>query len=49
MLDGDALIAAGFRPGPAFKSILDRVYDEQLEGRIPTPEAGLELARRLGV
>ena len=49
MLDGDALIAAGFRPGPAFKSILDRVYDEQLEGRVGTPEQALELARRLRV
>ncbi len=46
---GDDLIAMGMKPGPSFKRILDEVYDAQLEGKITTPEAGRELARRLGV
>lgn len=49
MLVGDDLIAMGLKPGPAFKGILDRVYDEQLEGRVGSREAAVELARRLGV
>lgn len=34
LVDGDLLVAQGFKPGPAFKAILDRVYDAQLEGRV---------------
>lgn len=41
---GDDLVAAGHRPGPRFKQVLDTVYDEQLEGRIDSQEAGLTLA-----
>ena len=33
LLTGDDLITAGFTPGPAFKTILDSVYDAQLEDR----------------
>ena len=34
LLRGDGLIALGYQPGPAFKEILDRVEEEQLEGRL---------------
>jgi poly(A) polymerase len=47
VLNGDDLVAAGFSPGPAFKILLDRVYDAQLEGRIKTTQEGMELARTL--
>ncbi len=47
LLDGDELIAAGFSPGPAFRRILDAVYDAQLEGRISTNEEAMKLARTL--
>lgn len=49
LITGDDLVALGLRPGPRFKEILDRVYDAQLEGRITTRTAALELARGLGV
>ncbi len=45
LLTGDDLIAAGFIPGPAFKSILDHVYDCQLEDRVRSQEEALALAR----
>lgn len=44
LVSGDDLVAAGFKPGPAFKGILDRVYDAQLEGRVGDARAALELA-----
>jgi poly(A) polymerase len=47
LLTGDDLVAAGFRPGPAFKGILDAVYDAQLEGRIATREEALQMASRI--
>jgi len=34
LLTGDDLVAAGFEPGPAFKTLLDRAYDLQLEGSL---------------
>jgi tRNA nucleotidyltransferase/poly(A) polymerase len=46
-LTGDDLTAAGFTPGPAFKRILDAVYDAQLERRIAGKDQALELARTL--
>ncbi len=49
LVDGDILTNAGLKPGPAFGRILSAVYDAQLEGRVRTPEAALELARRLYV
>jgi poly(A) polymerase len=49
LLSGEELIAAGLAPGPAFKNILDRTYDAQLEGVIRTTEEalahGLKIAR----
>ncbi len=46
-LTGDDLVEAGMRPGPAFRTILDEVYDAQLEGRVGGRHEALELARRL--
>lgn len=48
-LTGDDLVAAGMSPGPAFRKILDLVYDAQLEGRVQNPGQALELARGLSV
>jgi poly(A) polymerase len=44
---GDDLLAAGWPPGPAFRSILDAVYDAQLESRVTSRSEALELASRL--
>jgi poly(A) polymerase len=49
LLTGDDLVAQGLKPGPAFKRILDLVYDAQLEDRVRTLEEARELARALGV
>ena len=47
LLDGNALITAGLKAGPQFKSLLDQVMDAQLEGRISTPAEALDLALSL--
>lgn len=47
LLTGDDLIRQGFRPGPNFKSILDKVRDAQLEGRVQTRDEALALAEKL--
>lgn len=47
LLTGQALIAAGFTPGPAFGPVLHQIEDAQLEGRITTHEEALALARTL--
>ncbi|MGH7131050.1 MAG: CCA tRNA nucleotidyltransferase [Phycisphaerales bacterium] len=49
LLTGDDLVTAGFAPGPNFKRLLDRLYDEQLEGRLTNKQGAMELARTLGV
>jgi poly(A) polymerase len=43
LLGGDDLIAQGYRPGPAFKTILRTVEDAQLEGRIHNHAEALRL------
>ena len=43
----DDLTAAGLTPGPVFKSVLDAVYDAQLEGRISSREQALAMALEL--
>jgi len=43
LLRGDDLIAQGYKPGPAFKKILQAVEDAQLEGKIHTREDALRL------
>lgn len=45
LVTGDDLIAAGFRPGPRFKSALAAAEDAQLDGRAETREAALAVAR----
>jgi tRNA nucleotidyltransferase/poly(A) polymerase len=45
LLRGRDLIALGHLPGPAFREILDRAFDAQLEGEITTPEAARAWAR----
>jgi poly(A) polymerase len=47
LLTGRELIAAGYQPGPLFKSILRAVEDAQLEGTIHTPEEAMALAHTL--
>ncbi|MCE7973341.1 MAG: CCA tRNA nucleotidyltransferase [Leptolyngbya sp. PLA1] len=49
LLGGDDLVAAGWKPGPRFKEVLDRVYDAQLEEKVRTRAEALELAAGLGV
>jgi tRNA nucleotidyltransferase/poly(A) polymerase len=44
LITGDDLTAAGLQPGPAFKQILDSVYDAQLEGAVCTRQQALDLA-----
>jgi hypothetical protein len=47
LIDGDELIRMGLKPGPAFKKLLETLYDAQLEGRIATLEEARSLATRL--
>jgi poly(A) polymerase len=46
LVTGDDLIAAGYEPGPRFKEILGAVEDAQLEGRVATREAAMEMVAR---
>jgi len=46
LITGDDLIAAGYRPGPQFKEILSAVEDGQLEGRLQSKDAALQLVAR---
>jgi poly(A) polymerase len=46
LVTGDDLIAAGHKPGPRFREILNAVEDAQLEGRLPSRDAALEFVRR---
>ena len=46
LITGDDLTAAGLSPGPVFKKVLERAYDEQLEGRVGTKEEAMALALR---
>jgi poly(A) polymerase len=41
LLNGDDLIAAGWRPGPHFKTALEAVEDAQLEGTVTSREEAL--------
>jgi poly(A) polymerase len=45
LVTGRDLIAAGYRPGPEFKAMLEVAEDAQLEGRAATTEDGLALVR----
>ena len=46
LVSGDDLISAGYEPGPRFKEILSAVEDAQLEGRLATHDAAMEMVRR---
>ena len=41
LVTGEDLIAAGYKPGPAFKKILTEVEDAQLEGRVGTKDEAM--------
>jgi poly(A) polymerase len=47
LVTGTDLIAAGYRPGPIFSTILTAVEDAQLEGRIHTAAEGMALVREM--
>ena len=47
LVTGRSLIQAGYKPGPAFKRMLEAAEDAQLEGRITTPEQGMALIEEL--
>jgi len=47
LVSGGDLIADGLRPGPLFRTILDAVYDAQLEGLIGSRDEALRLAREI--
>jgi poly(A) polymerase len=46
---GDDLLRLGFKPGPAFKQVLDGVYDLQLDGKVSDSAAALAAARAMWV
>lgn len=45
LINGDDLIAWGYKPGPIFKTILQELEELQLEGKIKTKEQGFEYLR----
>lgn len=47
LVTGDDLKQSGMNPGPAFKLILEKLRDAQLEKQITTKDEAMELARRL--
>jgi tRNA nucleotidyltransferase/poly(A) polymerase len=47
LINGRDLISMGYAPGPAFSLVLGSVEDAQLEGRVTTREAALDLAQEL--
>ena len=46
LVTGGDLIAAGYRPGPEFKAMLEAAEDAQLEGRTKTMDEGLVVVRK---
>ena len=46
LVSGRDLIAAGYLPGPRFRTILEAVEDAQLEGRLASRDAALEFVGR---
>jgi poly(A) polymerase len=45
LVTGRDLIAAGYRPGPEFKAMLEAAEDAQLEGSVTNTEGGLAVVR----
>ncbi len=48
LVTGDDLVALGLSPGPRFKTVLDAVYDLQLNGALAGRAEALEAAKSLG-
>ena len=46
---GDDLVALGMAPGPRFRTVLDAVYDLQLNGTVADRPAALDAAKSLGI
>lgn len=46
LVTGRDLIDAGYEPGPRFREILDAVEDAQLEGRVTSREAAMDMVAR---
>jgi putative nucleotidyltransferase with HDIG domain len=46
LITGEDLKKAGYKPGPLFKKILNRIQEAQLEGEIDTKEDALDLVRK---
>jgi tRNA nucleotidyltransferase/poly(A) polymerase len=46
LINGDDLIALGYKPGPAFKTILHEVQEAQLEGLLHTKDETVEYVRK---
>ena len=44
---GDDLVAAGVKPGPRYRQLLDQLFDLQLEDQILSREEALEHLRDL--
>jgi poly(A) polymerase len=47
LVTGDDLIALGLSPGPRFKTILARVEDEQLDGRLHSHAQAMSFVREM--
>jgi poly(A) polymerase len=47
LLTGNDLIAAGYKPGPGFKAMLEAAEDAQLEGSVKTKQQALHLVRKM--
>jgi poly(A) polymerase len=47
LLTGNDLIAAGYKPGPGFKAMLEAAEDAQLEGSVKTRQQALRLVREM--
>jgi poly(A) polymerase len=47
LLRGRDLIAMGYQPGPAFARVLHLLEEQQLEGRLATPEQAMAFVRRV--
>ena len=47
LISGDDLMALGMTPGPDFKTVLESVYDSQLEGYISDKKSALALAESI--
>jgi poly(A) polymerase len=46
LVTGSDLIAAGYRPGPEFKAMLEVAEDAQLEGHVTTTEQGMAVVKQ---